>query len=651
MPRERSRAISRRTARFASVCAVLLLGAAGCAETADIEDAGLLSGADALGTAHDAQVGPGTLAERCFVPLDTTREAYAERLRGLWLAESVANWTGLLTESERRRAPFYRDEDWGTPQARFGIEGSAMETIELNFLDPWGADDDTDVEMIYLEAMRGAGTAHLSPEQIRDAWRAHIVPDVYVWVSNRAARRLFDEPVEILPPSTSLLPANDQALMIDAQLTTELFGALAPGRPVHALELAQLPILTTATGFAAHAAQLHVALYALAPVVDPALSAREQIACLVAGARALIPDTSKTAHVVDAVLAAHAASSDRDDWERARDEIARVFQEEDAAHGHRYLEWYESSVNLATGLLALLFGEGELVRTIRIGTLSGWDSDNGTATMGGLLGLLRGEAWVRSELAAADHAEVSDRYRIARTRVGFPQETYTLAEIAELALPHVEESLRETGGVLEGARWSATRVTDAELDDAANPYSVWAGLSATALARRASDPSLGAQLVLGSLGSDVALSSVLDGLEHDASGHDPQLDVRDEARLASEALPERCVTLRGDVDARVSVEVTWTTEQPLRGARYVEGRSDAEGGWLESPTIEVLTATGWSAPTLSGTLAPREGRAFEILDASFAATARARGVRLSGLAGGPRREATLCELDGVLATD
>jgi len=624
----------------------LLASAASCAPEGVPTDASVPA-SDARVFSPDAVDITRTLAERCFVPLETTRDAYAERLRGLWLAENVANWTGLLTESERRRAPFYTDEDWGTPQARFGIEGSAVDTIELNFLDPWGSDDDTDVEMIYLEAMRSAGSAYLSPEQIRDAWRAHIVPDVYVWVSNRAARRLFQEPVVTCPPSTSLLPANDQSLMIDAQLTTELFGALAPGRPAHALELANLPILTTATGFAAHAAQLHVALYALAPVVDPALPPREQIACLVAGARTLIPDTSKTADVVDAVLAAHAASTDRDDWERARDEIARVFQEDAEAHGYRYLEWYESSVNLATGLLALLFGEGELVRTIRIGTLSGWDSDNGTATMGGLLGLLRGEAWVRAELAAAGHPEVSDRYRIARTRVGFPQESYTLAEIAELALPRVEESLRETGATTDGGRFAAARVTDEELAAEANPYTRWAGAGATGRARAAGDTAVTANVTAGSLASDVPLTVLVDGLEHDGSGRDPRLEVRDEPRLATEAAPERCVTLTGE--GRVSVEVTWGAYQLLRGARFVEGRSDAQGGWLEDPVLEILTESGWVASRLAASFAPLPTRAFEILDAALESTVLARGVRLSGVPGGSRREATVCELDGLLA--
>jgi hypothetical protein len=624
---------------------VLLAALTGCAGSDASSDAGAPSDAPARGEDVAALATP--LAERCFAPLDTTREAYAERLRGLWLAENVANWTGLLTEFQRKHAPFYRDEDWGTPQGRWEIEGSAMGRIELNFLDPWGSDDDTDVEMIYLEAMREAGTAHLTPAQIRDAWRAHVVPDQFVWVSNRAARRLFDEPIEVLPPSTGLLAANDQALMIDAQLTTEIFGALAPGRPAHALALADLPITTVASGYAVHAAQLHVALYALAPVVRTDLAPAAQIECLLAGARSLLPDGSKAAEVVDRVAALHAASADRDDWERARDELARVFQEEDDAHGFRYLEWYESPVNLATGLLALLFGEGELVRTIRIGTLSGWDSDNGTATMGGLLGLLRGEAWVRAELAAAGHPEVSGRYRIARTRVGFPQDEYSLEEIAALMMPRVEESLRETGGEAsaDGAL-RAPRLQGAELSVDANPYVRRLGRSALVRARHQGDPDAVARSLRGEgLGPTPASEVLGQGLALDPYGRDPRLDLRDETALAT-GVPMR--GLHAEL-TEVELEARWTEPALLSGVRIVEGPHTADGGWLEDVRVEVLGAGGWEPAPLAVPFAGRPERAFELHDVLFAAPVEGRGVRLVGTPGGSARRATLAGFDGLLA--
>lgn len=616
--------------------------AEGCAPGPASDDAAPAADASAL------RSDTGITDTRCFVPLDTTREAYAERLRGLWLAENVANWTGLLTESERRAPPFFTDEDWGTEQGRYGIEGSAGQTITFNTLDPWGADDDTDIELIYLEAMRRAGSPHLSAQQIREAWLRHIVPDVYVWVSNRAVRHLFEAPTPVLSPSSGLLGANDQSLMIDAQLTTEIFGALAPGRPAHALELAHLPILATASGYAAHAAQVHVVMHALAPVLDPSLSPTAQLRCLVEGAQGTIPEESKTSQVIALVLGLYDARTHRDDWESARDELARVLQAQAPAHGLRYLEWYESSVNFATGLLALLFGEGELARTIRIGTLSGWDSDNGTATMGGLLGLLHGEAWVRAELGREGLIDLSSRYDIARTRVGFERGLYTLEDIAALAWPQVEQSLRETGASLEGDRWRAPLLASEELSVAANPYVRWLAPSATReVHARAETPEV--RLVRGTLTEGSSLEGLVDGLELDASGRDRALEVRDEAALArGEPLPRRHLEARGEV---VRFELTWPSPIALEGVRFVEGPAS-----LGEVEVEVLEEDTWSRPVLaSGSQAP--ATAFAVRDVHFDTVIAARGVRLTstGAAGtgtsgtGAARTVSLLELDGLRA--
>ncbi|AGP42024.1 ADP-ribosylglycohydrolase family protein [Sorangium cellulosum] len=335
------------------------------------------------------------------------RAAYAERLRAMWLGECIANWTGLTTEGVRIERPFFTDADWGTPQGRNGAR------IDFVLLDPCPADDDTDIEYVYLHLMTEARTLFLSPEAIRDGWRAHI--NDFIWVSNRRARDLLERGV--LPPRTSHPALNPDALHIDAQLTTEIFGALAPGMPALALRIADLPIRTTARAHAAHAAQFHVLLFSLASTVDPEKPRREEIVRIVREARGHLPDASKAADVIDFVLSAYLSADDPEDWESARDAIAHRYQEQARAHGFVYRGFTESAINLATGTMALLFGGGSFRRTVQIGTLSGWDSDNGTATMGGLVALIGG----MEELHRAfPGARLAQRYRIHRTRPTLP---------------------------------------------------------------------------------------------------------------------------------------------------------------------------------------------------------------------------------------
>ncbi|MGK3994297.1 ADP-ribosylglycohydrolase family protein [Sorangium sp. So ce1024] len=354
---------------------------------------------------HVEQRDPQAMPSRPSIQRD--RAAYAERLRAMWVGACIANWTGLRTEGVRVERPFFTDDDWGKPLGRDGA------TIDFVLLDPCPADDDTDIEYVYLHLMTEAGTLFLSPERIRDGWRAHI--NDFIWVSNRRARDLMERGV--LPPATSDPALNPESLHIDAQLTTEIFGALAPGMPELALRIADLPIRTTASGHAAHAAQFHVLLFSLAATVDPERPRSEELVRIVREARRYLPDASKAADVIDFVLAAYLASDDRDDWESVRDAIALRYQEQAGTHGFVYRGFTESAINLATGTMALLFGEGSFRRTVQIGTLSGWDSDNGTATMGALVALL-GEM---AELQRAfPGARLPERYHVHRTRPTLP---------------------------------------------------------------------------------------------------------------------------------------------------------------------------------------------------------------------------------------
>src|SRR5688572_28255794 len=67
-------------------------------------------------------------------------ESYGRHLRGMWLAQSIANWTGLQTEGTKIESPFLTDADWGS-------------VVDFVFYEPWPADDDTDVEYILLHLM------------------------------------------------------------------------------------------------------------------------------------------------------------------------------------------------------------------------------------------------------------------------------------------------------------------------------------------------------------------------------------------------------------------------------------------------------------------------------------------------------------------
>jgi hypothetical protein len=91
-----------------------------------------------------------------------------------------------------------------------------------------------------------------------------------------------------------------------------------------------------------------------------------------------------------------------------------------AMDGYSYDEPFDAGINFAASLVSLFYGEGDIKRTLQIGTLAGWDSDNPTATWGGLLGFILGKKGVES---AFGKTNLSNTYSIHRTRRNFPDQT------------------------------------------------------------------------------------------------------------------------------------------------------------------------------------------------------------------------------------
>ena len=103
--------------------------------------------------------------------------------------------------------------------------------------------------------------------------------------------------------------------------------------------------------------------------------------------------------------------------------------------------------------MSLFYGEGDIVETIKIGALAGWDSDNPTATWGGLLGFMLGKQGVE----AAFGRTFANTFNIHRTRGGFANNgLVTLDEMAKVGVFIVDRAVQEQmgGGVdLENDLW------------------------------------------------------------------------------------------------------------------------------------------------------------------------------------------------------
>ena len=372
-----------------------------------------------------------------------SRSDYMQQLQGFWLGQNIANWTGLITEMDKvgtpQTLPFYTDEDWGKPdlKAIWGEFVPHSSTIDFYFElsgTPWGADDDTDIEYMYAHLHDQLKTSKLSANQIRDGWLHHIyseedaplfqkfptsnpIVENFLWVSNEQARKLMQAGMS--PPETSEPANNSNYMMIDAQLTTEIFGLLAPARPDVAIDIAYLPIRTTAMGDAQWISQFYIAMHSLASVVDKSETLANQTLWLAEQASSYLPPNSTPAKMYAFIKEHYLNNPNKDDWESTRDAIYHRYQLE-RTDGYVYREPFDGGINFAASLVSLFYGEGNIARTIQIGSLAGWDSDNPTATWGGLLGFIIGPQGIAE---AFSQSNLSDTYWIHRTRRNFPDQT------------------------------------------------------------------------------------------------------------------------------------------------------------------------------------------------------------------------------------
>ena len=371
---------------------------------------------------------------------------YKDQLKGFWLGKCIANMTGLVTEMDKignigeiKTGKFYTSNDWGKLDEPNIFSPNQIseysETIDFVFEQDgvWPADDDTDIEYMYQDLLLKNKTSFLTPTQIRSGWMKHIKieEENFLWVSNQKAFDLMKEGV--LPPETSDPNLNEHYEMIDAQLTTEIFGFLAPSRPDIALKMAELPILTTARYDAKWISQFYVSMYSLATTIDTKKDIKYNILTIADKSRYLLPDTSYSSKMYDYVKGQYLEGKS---WEEARDNVYERYQVE-SKDGYNITSkklycngCFAAGINFAASLISLFWGEGNLKRTIKIGTLTGWDSDNPTSTWGGLIGFILGKKGVEKEF----NRKFSEKYFIHRTRQNFDYEVDDFDNMANNAI-------------------------------------------------------------------------------------------------------------------------------------------------------------------------------------------------------------------------
>ncbi|MBQ8307216.1 MAG: ADP-ribosylglycohydrolase family protein, partial [Alistipes sp.] len=300
-------------------------------------------------------------------------EDLRDKIAGAWLGQMVGNMYGLPYETK------FIEKEGDEKNFPFGYSKSL---IKMEQYDGAFSDDDTDIEYIYLMLMEKYGYEP-TYAQMREGWMYHIRDRV--WLANRAALGLMH--YGYTPPFTGMQASNPHWYQIDPQLINEIWAYTAPGMVQYAADKSAWAARITSDEWATAPTIHYGAMYADAFF-------EKDIKKLVLNALRYLPEEDRYAQTVRRMVALYEQYPDN--WQQARAEMAKEY----------YVDEYEmtktiwnANLNGACGILTILYGKGDLQLTMDLGCAMGFDADNQTATVGGILGIMQGGKSIPAQLS------------------------------------------------------------------------------------------------------------------------------------------------------------------------------------------------------------------------------------------------------------
>ncbi len=338
--------------------------------------------------------------------VEITAEALHDKINGGILGQFFGNLNGLEHENK------YTDEPGNVTEYTPDLSNGTF------------TDDDTDIEFVYVYHMLGEEKLELSYDRIYALWKENL--NDMIWCSNLYARKLME--IGLQPPYTGRIAFNPWAVFnISGQFLCEQFGLISPGMPQTAGRIGTHYTHVAIDGEPTQTTQLFDAMIATAFFEDDFMEV------IRAGLASVDPE-SEIHDIVSSVLSWYNAHPD--DWRASRLAMKEKYWNGEfggpgGTNGYRIIT--------AATIASILYGEGDLVEAIRLSFNFGWDADNIAAMVGTIMGVMKGEKWIR-----AQGWLIKDEYRNDR-RPGLPRDL-TITDFAEMHHQLAERVILENGG-------------------------------------------------------------------------------------------------------------------------------------------------------------------------------------------------------------
>ncbi|GAA1510485.1 ADP-ribosylglycohydrolase family protein [Kribbella lupini] len=321
----------------------------------------------------------------------------ADRIRGAWLGRCVGNTMGKPVEGLSRadvRTYLEAAGDWplsgfvpyvATPPPGITLHPSAVEASAGRF-DAVPRDDDLDWTMLGLHLLETYGR-DLRTEDVAREWLDRM-PFTQTYTAERAAYRNL---VHGLHPPDTATTRNPYREWIGALIRVDAYGYANPGNPTEAARLALIDASLSHTANGLYGAQWAAALVAQALVVSTPTEALRT-------ALTVIPPRSRLADSQRCLLDLHEQGATA---EEALDWVDETLD----------YNWVHTLNNAAIITTALLWGNGDYVRTLALSVGAGRDTDSTSATVGSVFGALHDADSIPPALATAGNGVVRSALR------------------------------------------------------------------------------------------------------------------------------------------------------------------------------------------------------------------------------------------------
>jgi hypothetical protein len=233
--------------------------------------------------------------------------------------------------------------------------------------------------------------------------------------------------LDIKPPMTSNVVLNPWAdFNISGQFICETFGLMAPGMPQTASRIGLNFTRITIDLEPAQTTQLFCTMISTAFFNDDIQM------ILDAGLAALDPK-SELRNIISDLRGWHEKYPD--DWRATR----RLVKEKYTRFGGGMRDRNGFELNTAATIAALLYGQGDFVKTLITAFNFGWDADNTAATAGTIIGVIKGYRWMMSQ-----DWKIIDRYHNTK-RENMP-DNETITSFADRVIDLSEKVIIQNGG-------------------------------------------------------------------------------------------------------------------------------------------------------------------------------------------------------------